>query len=492
MLTNKLNIWIEIFHNNLNNKELKIFQHKLNRPYFSKKKDVQKLYNLLYRIHPILEKKGAEKLLKKEHIFKKMWPKQKFNDKRLSNIISLLRKEMEDYYFQHLALDDQLLKNKILLRQEEIRLSPEILKEKVKKWKNSLTLQPESSQKYYEQMYFHEFNIGYCPRDNFNLATTHLPEFKENLNLFHDSYQLKLLCKEITTGSVFSNANINAQKMTNLLNRTTSYRNENFPLLHLYIECIEFAGKPMNPSSFHQLIQLFKKYTSRLKAVEAEAVLITLTGFCIKQIYLGNANYLPCQFDLYKWGLSNQILGNGIIMRASSFLNIVISIIYVEEFEFAEKFITKYLHKVPPGERECTEHMALAYMKFGLKDYRTALEFLHLACANYERYRQRYQYLSLRLHYEIYLTDQTWEYQLLHKIKAYCEYFRTKTNLNETRRLHSLNLALLIKKMIKFHHTTDIEIQDQLLHGLESIRTIDRLWVNKKIKELKKMRLHYR
>ena len=491
MLNQKLICWIAIFNNYFDSKKIKLFKHHLSRPYLGKKKDVQKLYNLLRKLHPLSEENGNKKVLEKEAIFKKMWPKQTFNDKRLSNIVGLLRKEMEDFYFQHLTINDPLLRNKVLLKQEEIRLSSELLKEKVKKWEDTLDKQARSSQNYYEQMYFHEFKIGYCPRDNFNLATVHLPKFKENLELFHNSYQLKLLCKEVTTGSVFSGTNVNHKKVTNLLEETASYRNENFPLLHLYIECIELATRPLESSSFRQLIQLFKKYTPRLKAVESEAILIILVGFCIRQIYDGNSDYLPYQADLYKWGLSNKILGDGIIMRASSFMNIVIPVTYAGEFDFAEKVIEEYLPKVPPEERAYAKYMALAYIKFGLKEYQKALKLLHLACGNYERYRLRYQYLSLRLLYEIYQTDKSRKPQLLDKIKSYREFFRTKTALNETRRLHSLNLAEAVSKMLKFHQTnTNSKMQHQILQELAALKTVDNLWVNKKVKELKKGRSH--
>ncbi len=109
---------------------------------------------------------------------------------------------------------------------------------------------------------------------------------------------------------------------------------------------------------------------------EGRDIFLFAINCCILQINQGHRNYLSDVLDLYQSGLQQGVfMENGRLSRFT-FNNIVVAAIGLDNYEWAEQFITDYQQYIEPAYRKDAVTYNLALLAYRRRDYPTTMSLL--------------------------------------------------------------------------------------------------------------------
>jgi len=426
-------------------------------PYLNQRQEVIDLWQYF------LKNASAGRLaLKKETVFGELFPGKPYDDALMRHIMSWLLKSIEQYLAYskytttpinetlHLA---QAYKNKKLekLSHKAIKLAGKQL----------------AKMKPGQEAFHFKFMLEY---EKYELRENKKNNLDHNLSAMAKALDKHILISKLKQACILRShqslvkAEYDFSLVKLLLNYVegSSYLEE--PIIAAYYNCY-LALTDNNEEAFQELKESLQKKQSTFSNDDIKMLYFYSINFCIRRLNTGGATYIREAFEMYRFGLKNDILTIEGVLRQVAYNNIVSIGLKLKEFEWLETFIQDYKPKLLPQHRESNYIYNLARLNFTQRKYGKAMKLLHQVDDRHLLLNLNAKVMLLKLYYELQ------EYDALSSLLASFKMMLTRKKLLSYHKTHYKNIIRFTSRLLNLK-PRDQKAYDKLKTDISSAEVL--------------------
>ena len=424
------------------NSELKALDKFIQSPYFNSSEVISKLWEHIKKHSTSFDSPQ----LSKEKTFKKIYPKETFNDKRLRQLRSRLFKLVQTFLATQQFQKNELLAKKQLAEayyekdfyewfEDESRdIIKDIHKNEILHDGHYLALI-----QLHHHLYFNQRSNKYLP------SPPDLWECSEQIDAFYWLSKLKYAAE----WNLRQFLNIEKRpKNMDLSNIPDKFTSPEQPLFHFYYSIYTLFNQTLEEGEclFFETANAFINIADTIPLKERTPILLYLINYSSLGHRKKEEQFLPILFALNKIGIENNaFLYKGEIQPAS-FTNMVYLGCKLKKIDWVQQFIADYQSKLPLISKENTINYTLATLAFFKEDYLAAfyqLESIKFQKPSSEISKKSFQ---IRCGFECFLLQRAFYEILKNKSESLQKFISRKGIINEQKRAAFKNLNNTIKK----------------------------------------------
>ncbi|MEM0993742.1 MAG: hypothetical protein AAF847_05265 [Bacteroidota bacterium] len=384
---------------NLGSRDKDRFSKFVNSPYFNQHDKTTQLLNLIY----IAFEKGRPALLEREKIFKKLFPKEPFNEQRLHNVMSYLMRlyhrflayeKIESQHFEEAVatMEQAYDSDQFDVFTNRAKLFEKILKEH----------QAQDEHYYYHRLRYHALSREYKVNHVNSSEQQSGQAWIHALDHFYILSKLQQACQLQAHEMV-----MNTSYDFTLLDEVLSYLEkseaafEQSTTILAYYTVLKMLKETDDSSHYLTLRDLLLKHPDRYSLKNLNDLYNYASNYCIDQIKNGNDSYEKELFNIYKQSIDNEtVVVNGRI-DTWYYKNIATLGCHLKEFSWTYRFIEDYRDKLPENHRSNAYYYSLAFYHFCNKDFDQASDLLLEVQFTEVQYHLGGNLLLVRCYYEL-------------------------------------------------------------------------------------------
>lgn len=353
----------------LNSYERTKFRKFITSPYFNHREDVTQLYALVDDIDLV----KAEKY-KPEDIFKKLFPKDVWDEKKLNYLFSYLLKSMEAFFILEELENEEDIKKIYLLRAYRKRNLRKHFEyhylDKKKVDKNNL-FHTESF--FVEYQFLHEEYELNSNTDREG-AASNLHKMNESLNNHFILNRLKQACKALLVKNI-SNSEYQIDFLDDIL-KILNQQKLVSPLIDIYYHM--YMLYVSNEYAYYEAIQsMVSTHKKRIHTKELRDIHSLMINYIIKKVNTGNHELVNVLLDLYKSALEDEVLIENNSLSHFTYRNITAAALLAKDYTWCREFIEKYKKNIQENYREDYYQFNLSKYYFATRDYKQSAFFMN-------------------------------------------------------------------------------------------------------------------
>ncbi len=465
----------------LDKKEFKKFGEYVYSPIFNKNENIRKLFDAFSKYHPAFDNRN----LTIETIFKKVFPKRKFDYFKISNIISDLYKLFESYLYFIGLEKDKILNKFYLLRELNERELGDAYEKAEKSYKKDIDNLKIKDENYFYHLYKYyseslNYNISQKPVDHPKIIQAEFDNY-----LHYSTATLLKLYMYMHHIKKQNKVEFNMEMFENFSNYVKEKDFEDNPSYMVY-KGIMMLELHKDRKHFLQLKEIKKKYAGRISAEVLENVLIFMNAYCAEMINkYGDESFYREEFDLLKEMIDRKIYTPESIIYPN-FINIYKSGCIVGEYEWSENLLKEYQKYFPDKDRDNIINICHGFANYRKKDYEAAIECFSKTNFQWFILKMFVKTMTLRSYYEKGMFEQALTF--IDSFKHYIKY--DDKLLEEHKYAHGLYLrytTTLIKIKLDRDEKSKSYAVNKLKKEIDSMNTNSfgvKSWLVKKINEL--------
>jgi len=459
-------------------KERERFREFVLSPYFNQHKKTTELLELIL---DQLDKKSG-KGLEKEVVYKKLFPKEAFDEQKLHNVMSYLKKLyhrfLSQQYMESLDFQEELF----TLEYAYINNRFDLLTNRSKQLEKKLISQPYHDASYFFANYRLNYLLGYYSGNYADRSKSEL--FQKMLNNLDQYYIVEKLrnCCHLTANMMMMNTHYEFRFIEELLEHVQINEDncrEDHSIL-LYYSILMSMREENNTEHYEQLKTILDLHIHQLNLQESSDLYAFAINYCIRKINAGESNYQRELFGLYKSGLKTGLLLSNGLLSEWNYKNITALGCSLKEFEWTENFILEYKDKLLSNRRDNAYNYNLAHLYYNKKMYSEALSALLLVQFSDMMYHLSTTFLMLRTYYALRDTEA-----LLSLIETFRIYVIRNQKMTVDQKRGYTNFLRFAKKLVLLkHHASTYSrkaLEEKLLALKEKIdsteNVINRYWL---------------
>ena len=355
-------------------KELRAFGDFVKSPFFNKNDEIEKLY---FHLKKLAGQTFPPKKMKKELIFKKLFPSEAYEERRFNHTISQLLKLAERFislneYDQNGILNDyhtMIAYNNRNLEKNYVHI--------LRKAKEKLGQVPfRDASYYYQQFLIADAEAKRFDRKNIRAFDNSLQEVSDALDLYFLSQKLKFL-----VGMLDREKQLSVKYQHHMMPEVRTYvERENFesiPPIVLYYTTLQTLTEEQSSEYFLQLKELLVVYKDQFPRTEIKEFFYCAINYCINKIRSGEKDYTADLVELYEKGLQQEVLLEEGKISPWTFKNVVKLSLGLGRFDWVEQFVKSNYEKLDKQFREEALHFSLADLNYHRKNYDDSLFHLN-------------------------------------------------------------------------------------------------------------------
>jgi len=465
----------------LNIYELNSFGKYVRSPYFNVNQQIIAYFEILDKY--IKSEKKEE--LSNEYIWKSVFDNEKYNNQKLLKLNSDLVKLLEDFIAQKEFDNMNSLRSNLKIaganKRNLVKLYNGILGEIDRLNK----LEMNQSAEYYLTKYQIESNIFSLKTENekknekFEIKSElNINKISDNLDYFYISEKLRHYCTLLSWKKMYK-VDIEMCNMDYTLKLASIKPYSEIPPISIYYIMYLTYIDEENLDNYHNLRKLTKSYIHIFPYKEQREIYSTILGYCINKINKNQIEFYRETFEVYRDGITQNILITEDGLSVTTFRNIAIAALRVEEFDWAENFIKEYAQYVDDRYRDNAVEFSLARLEFYRKNFGKVL--LHLYKVSYEDvwYILGSKTLQLASYFELE------EYDALESLlQSFKMYIRREKSLTNDRKATYLNLIKFTSALMKINPKEQIKalkLRDEIV---ETKGVVSKPWLIEKVEYL--------
>ena len=404
----------------MNPAEFREFKDYVISPVFNKNKKIIVLLDSIKKYYPEFESDS----IKEENIFKKIFPEEEHDYFKIKNIISDLFSLGKDYlaFLHYRDLSD--VKEKFLLEQLRDRNLDNIFEISYRVFKKKLDNSEVKDENYILKCLelteeLHSFQIPKDPGTRLNFFQIELDYF-----LKYSIIRLLKFYNIMMHDKIQNNVNFDMKMFDEVMSYLIINKTEDNPTLLIYYNII-LLGTEREEKYFFKLKELKDRYFDALNNGDRYMLFLHMANFCA-YIYnnLGRTDFMYEHFLLSKENYDRGTIVLGKVLYPD-FLNHVKIAVRVEEYEWAVKYIQKYMHLLTE-EKESTLNFCNGIVYYKKGDLDKALDLL--SQASFPEFIIKIQVKILLL--QIYFEKEYFE-QAFSMIDAFRHYLQRERSIPE-------------------------------------------------------------
>lgn len=432
-------------------------------PYFNQHEQTTQLVEI------ILEALDKPKLkLDRQRIFRKLFPGESFDEQRLHNLLSYIKK----LYVRFLAFEEMerfpFLEQVLTLEGAYERNQFDLLVNRAKFLEKSLHKHPFHNSHYHFTQYRLNSLLGYY--STIYIDRSKNERFQDMLNHLDRYYIAEKLrnCCHLTANMILMNAHYDFYLLEELL----SFVRKNQPLfeedtsIQLYYTILMSLRQDKEPAHYQRLKGMLTHQIHAFSPEEQSDLYLFSYNYCIVRINQGQEPYQHELFQLYKQGLKSELLLNNGLLNEWDYKNITTLGCALKEFEWTEHFIQEYREKLPGNQRENAYNYNLANLYHSKRMYNEALEHLLRVRFTDVKYHLSTSFLTLRTYYELGDTEA-----LLSLIETFRIYAIRNRSITTDQKRALTNFLRFARRLVVLKHQSYTYTEKALQEKLQKLHS---------------------
>jgi hypothetical protein len=251
------------------------------------------------------------------------------------------------------------------------------------------------------------------------------------------------------------------------------------PSINIYYKMFSTYQDENNTENYFELRKLTQSYINIFPLEEQKEIYSTILGYCINKINKNQVDFFRETFEVYKDGIKENVLITDNSLSVTTYRNIVIAALRVEEFSWAENFIFEYAKYVNEKYRDNAVEFSLARLEFYKKNFKQVLT--HLNNVNYEDvwYNINAKTIYLHAYYELDEFDA-----LESLLQAFKMYIRREKSLSADRKVHYLNLIKFTSALMKLNAKEQPKVLKLKEEILATKGVVSKPWLLEKVEDM--------
>lgn len=470
----------------LNSKERERFRAFVLSPFFNQHQRTTELLQLILQ-----QLELQKKSLSKEQIFKKLFPNQTYDEQKLHNVMSNLKKLLQRFFAQLHFEKQPLLEDIFTLEAAYERSRFDLLTNRAKQLEKQLENYPYRDAHYHFAQYRLNFLLGYYSgnyQDRANSDT--LQTMFQHLDRYYMVEKMRNAA-HLMSNSILMNTTYDfglLEEITRYIDeRQDALKSDREISLLLYRNVLLSLTHENDPQYYEYLEELFTNHTDKLMPSEKQDLYSFATNYCIRMINLGKKQYQQELFRLYQKAIDLDLVRSHGIISEWDYKNIATLGCSLKEFEWTESFLAEYQAYLLPDRRENAYNYNLANLYYNKKKYRDALVPLLSVKYTDVKYHINANLLLLRTYFAMRDTEA-----LLSLIETLRIYIIRNLRITQDERRGYTNFLRFTKKLVTYKHQastfTKTELQDKVRALKDRIaateNVINRYWLVGECEEL--------
>jgi hypothetical protein len=457
-------------------RELNAFKKLVGSSFFNVNEDVSALFFELKRLFPEFDEKQTEK----KSIYKKVFPGKRYNEQTLRYVMTDLTRLLEEFLVQKQFGENETLRKHLLMQSLNQRDLDKYFLQHMNDAYSAQEKSPYRDTIYYErQALLEEDSYSWTSRKDNRAIDSSLQSLVDNIDIHYLTKKLKYSCEIINRMNV-----LKVQYNLSFLDNTLAFlKNNSFahiPAITIYYQVLLTLRESENESHYRKLKTLLAEHISKFPQTELRDIYGFVQNYCIRQINLGNNNYLRELFENYKILLKNEIIIENNNLAQFDFKNIVTIALRLDEYKWTENFIEKYSPLLSADFRKNAINYNIARLHYSKKQYRDALRLLLAVEFTDVYYHLDSKSLLLRIYFEL----EDWE-PLLSLFNTFKIYLKRNKLISEYQRTTYTNLVKFVRKLTRIKMGSKLSLEE-VRHEIEQVKQIaDLTWLQSKVEELK-------
>lgn len=426
------------------------------------------------RLFAYLEKNigaGSHRLDRRK-VFEAIFPAQHFDDDLLRLVIHFLLQVVRQYLAYDDWQQDTAAVNRRLCRALRRREADKIYEKEWEQARHQLQQQANKN----SDFHWHQYALLL---DRYEFDHRHRRSGPMNLQGMLD---------ELTHSYI---ANLLRHSCTILTYQSVNPQPYDFGLLEAALHHIERPGYEAPPAIavyhcayrallapqadhyFEQLRELIARYWQQFPTYEIRDLYLLAINYCIRRLNRGERRFIAEAFDLYRDALEKEVLLEDGVLSKFAYNNILMLAIAQEAWDWADKFLDDYRHRLPAKERDNAYRYNRAVYYFRRPDYSQAMALLLHVEFRDLLYNLNARSMLLRIYYE------TGENLALEShLDSFRNFLRRRAGLGYHRENYA-NLVGIVGKMMRSNLQLDT-VRKALCEEVAQMQALaEREWVLK-------------
>ena len=379
--------------------ELRWFVEYVHSPIFNKHERLIKLIDVFYQQAPSY----IAKELDRKNLFSFLFPREKYKEQKISDLISYLVKLLEEFVAYLRYKKQPILQKQYLLTELRERALNKSFQSVYRALNSMIEASEHRDEGYYHQRFLLETESDlFFMKKEVRSGDDTLQKKVDNLDFFYLSVKLKNFCEMINRKNIIS-TEYNLRMMDDILNylENNILEFEAVPAITIYYKILLTLTDSGDEIHYTQLKEILAENALQFSMEEARQMYDYAQNYCIKKINRGNTSYSVELFNLYKLLLENKIIFEGKYLSQWDYKNIVSTGLRLEEFKWTEKFIEDYKEKIFPEFRNNAYVYNRASYFYSTENYGNALKLLQKVEFTDLFYHLGSKSMLLKMYYEL-------------------------------------------------------------------------------------------
>ena len=473
----------------LTKKELIRFEKFLLSPFYNNNKNLLLLYKYLKKFYPEFDSSSFTKKNIHAHVF----GKTKFSDEKLRKLFSDFYKLGEKFLVALNLEKNKFDYDRYLLDELDWRKIDNIFLSKFK-----------DKEKQYEKSDYHYQTFFYQYILKWQTVSFHLDrgeQFKIPKDVFERTEQLifyflsdlfiSLNDIDVNKNTFNYNPSVNLpEKFLELLDLDSLYQYigqnnfKNKELFSMYYYLYLMNKNRTDESYFLKLKDLLEKNFDRLSINSRMHFILRMISICNRYINLNKSiKFQSIKLELYDMILKHKLYKtNQNYFRSDLFLNLFMEYISFKSSYEAELFFKENIRSINPAHIKKLQSLCNAVILFEEGKFSESLEICSIINSNLMTVKIILRKLILKIFYELMDYDGNKD-----EIRNFRQFISNSKLLNETHKNSLQNFLKLFNDLVNLKYDSKDEfLKYTLKSNAENIIDIsDRVWFNKKLKEIK-------
>lgn len=420
----------------LRKKETRELKKWLASPAHNHRDDVIQLFDYLLQGNHLAD----DKYLEKERVFKKIFPKEAYDDAKLRQTMHFLLKSIEEYLVYTELLTDDISTRFALVRVYRHKGLESTLQKNIK----AIDRQQKKKVVQDDEFFLNQYYLYQEINESDVRGAARLQEMSSSLEISFIIRKLRIACFMVNHQSIYK-TEYNYGLLEPLLSYIEEHNLLKIEAIAIYYYCYKSLTQPEEEDYYFTYRDIIFEHNDILPHFEMRNNYLLAINYCATKANQFKVSFRSEVFELYRKGIENKVLfSDEGQLTNSTFRNTVNIGTVVKEFEWIYSFIEDYQRFLPDDDREQMVLSSWGKFYFEKGEYDKARDYLIQVNPSNVLLNLNIKSMLVRIYYhedEFQLLDA-----LLESMKVY---INRKKMLMPQHRRPFLNLIKYTKKLVR-------------------------------------------
>lgn len=456
----------------LSSDELIQLRQYLSSRFFNRRKELILLLNYIVKQNGLKRKN-----LSKESLFKATFGNLPFDYANLRHHMSYLFRAIEQFLTYEELHNNEVTEAIALCRSYRKRATPKLFEAAIKKTEKIIDASDKRNIDYHIAVYqlgIEAFTTRVLDKRS---EATNLQEVNDQLDISYFAQKLRQACLMLAQQNVY-NIKFDLGIIQSVIDEVEQKQLYNIPAIGIYYYTYMAQLDLDKAMVFKELQKRLVKNASLFDPVELGQSYLLAINIGIKLLNKGETNLMREILDLYKTGITSNVLVFNTRLSKFTYKNAITLAIRLKDYEWAKSFIQEYKPLLPDRFQEESYSYNLAHLYYAQKEYSKAMEILLITAKSDDIYvNLDTKVLLTRLYFE-----QSRIELLETQLNSFKSFIRRKSMIGY-QKPHYQNFILAVNKLLRLN-PFDKEEKQKLKKEIEALNPLPvKYWFMEQVTE---------